>query len=128
MNAQASAVAVPRDWRCVALDVTAMCSLPAGSPIKQVFDVCFYDATERTFCCEATPSFHLRGLYVSVVLHDWADPDSPSVCEARDALETSGVEDSYMHCSNVKDLPNVAFGEDAEEEDVREYWQGNCPF
>lgn len=117
---------IPHDWRCIALDVTAYCNLPETSPIAKVFDVCFYDANERTYYCEATPSYFLRGLYVATELKPGADADAAE--SIRMDIESAGVEDSCMHCSDVDRMESKAFGEDAEEEDVREYWQGNCPF
>lgn len=118
-------------WKAVAVNDTAAFNLdPEDAPhIYRIWSVYFYDADERTHLCEATPSYHLRGLYTTVEFF-------VGVCEEvreriYDRYTQEGVEDTYMHCSTVERFHNVEYGpvdDDTTEDDVREHWQGNHPF
>lgn len=130
---------VKPDWWCVAIDETRHWNIDeADKPfIERIVGIYFYDAREYTYCCEITPSHHLRYVQDSIFFKS----DTPD--EKRDELinkyETYNGEDCYMHVSTVKGIGDEwkrHFGEvddphverDEQEDYVREYYQGNCPF
>jgi hypothetical protein len=125
---------IPHDWRAVGMDSTfAYIIAEEDRPyVKRIIDVFFYDKNEHTYVCELTPSYFLRHLYTFI---EWAD--GPEVSAGKqDELDNrychEPTDDTYMHCSDVDRLTEFVAtlpdsGNDTEDE-VREHWQGNCPF
>ena len=137
---------IPPDWRAIVFDETDHWFLCESAPfVASMIGVYIYDANSRVYLCEVTPSYQLIYLYSDVIFRDvlWG-PFSDSLREeVRDALlySVSGMEDMthYRHVSDVDLVPaenKVAYGpvddwselKDRGEEQVREYFQGNCPF
>ena len=118
------------DWRTVALDVTGHCDFSEGDRdyVKGIYDVYMYDHNERTFCCELTPSYYLVHLYTTIVFVDnIRDATRERLDETYCHIPT---DDCYMHVSSVERIKVgvASYGQDATEEEAREYWQGNPVF
>jgi hypothetical protein len=122
---------IKSDWRAVGIDVTAHYSVAEEDKphVKRIIDVFFYDRNEHTHLCEATPSYFLRYLYTTIEYAEGVFFNE----DLRERLDQEYAhcytEDSYMHVSDVDRITELAavYGEEATEEEVREYWQGNCP-
>ena len=132
---QQTASVVP-EWRAVQFDETHHWNIPGHLRpfVRRMLGVYFYNANEVTHCCELTPSYYLRGLQNDVECVD----DTPDAIrdELSELALSEPCEDCYVHCHVVDRKPFAAFlgsvgtdGEDepVSEDDVREYWQGNCP-
>lgn len=133
---------VSDDWYAVEFDETHHWNLPDefAPYVERVMGVYFYDATERTFCGEIAPSHYMRFLYNYIVL----SPDTPEdpyylLPESFDNDYAHKGDDFYMYVYAVNEIPSTrkkrygatdpdCEGEDAREAEVREYFQGNCPF
>lgn len=94
---------VPPKIMAAAVDNSICMSDTLRSEVKSVKEIYLYDETERTFCCESTPSFFLR--WVDVVL-EYADNVSDERKDEiydtfRDVYMTSDP-DIYMHVSAVE--------------------------
>ena len=129
---------LPRDIVAVALNETRHYLIdPADKPyIDRILGVYILDRSERTHCCEITPSYSLEHVYDTVV----ASFDCPD--DIRERLDERyahlGGDDIYVHCSVIDALPadriRVWRGDDPIESDdeamehAREHFQGNCPF
>lgn len=126
--------AIPHDWRAVGLDVTQHYNLQDEDRphVTRIIDVFFYDRNEHTHLCELAPSYYLRHLYTVIVSPDETPDDVRDRLDGRYANEPT--DDCYMHVSDVDRLTDLtaSYGDSdedkaADEETVREYWQGNCP-
>lgn len=116
------------DFRAVAVDVSEYYrDLPIE--VEKILDVYVYDANTNVYVCSLTPSREMHHVYTTVqVVDDTSD-------ERRDELEQAfGYGDTepviYMG-TEVDRLPFVAYrtaDADTSIDDVREYFQGNCPF
>ena len=69
--------------------------------VAKVFGTYIFDRTERTFCCEATPSYFLRYLRSDP---EWTeDPDEEERGSADITLiEAEEDSDHYRHCRDVE--------------------------
>ena len=126
------------DWQAVKLDVTKLYNIEEKDKpfIKSINDVFMYDKNTHTFCCEATPSYFLIHLYTFVEFNeeDLLGPANKVV--ERDGIEQrycyEHTDDCYMHAHEVDNLPGrdkTNYSKTFEdEEDAREYMQGNYPF
>jgi len=120
------------EFRYVRIDETKfwneklLAELGIGTKIIATY---IFDASERTFCCELTPSYHL--LYAGTELQpgrkltdeEWEHYDMV----IREA-ECENENDHYRHCHSVKDSHPVpeAHGSPYETiEDVIEEYQGS---
>lgn len=113
---------------CLAEEVTGHLTEDARKKAGRCFSTYWYDASERTFLCESTPSFSLAPIgYES----------EHQVDDELDA-ELSAVDQQYMHCRTVDGMPatqkTVSFFArvecDSDEEffeEVAEHFQGNPP-
>lgn len=129
---------VKPDWYAAAIDETAHYTIEEEDKpfIERIVGVYFFDRNEYTHCCEVTPSHYLRYLSDSVRCKD----DTPDDVRERiyELYEHCGGEDCYMHVSSVDRIPEKfkhhygepqdADAEDRGEGEVREHFQGNCPF
>jgi hypothetical protein len=138
------------DWYAVVFNETAYCNLQESSPfIEKMISVYIYNANSVTHLCEITPSYFLAHVYDDVVFKDEAFAGMPEA-EAEEKREEicdkllhgpgSGVDqDTYMHVSAVDAIPadrknhygtprKTEADEGDGEDEVREYYQGNCPF
>lgn len=102
--------------------------------IREIRSVYCYNPESCTHLCELTPSYDLRYLHTYIV---WEQDPSEEVQERLEMKYTLGPgnEDTYMHCSDVrqfaKDHPayhKEHGGEYETIEDACEYLQGNWPF
>lgn len=95
--------------------------------IKEIRSVYMYNPESSTHCAEITPSHYLEYLYTYLI----CDIDTPD--NVQDELDErychENGEDIYMHCADVRKLPNIKeCGEFETMEEAREYLCGNCPF
>jgi len=96
--------AVKRQWASILI--------PPGDAkfIKGIFSVFVYNASELTHLCELTPSYDLRHCYTTVELNgkhtpSISDDEIDKMCER---YEVPGDDmDIYLHCNDVRALPNV---------------------
>lgn len=120
------------EWRAVSFDHTRFFNIQEEDKpfIEKILGVYFYDATERTFCCEITPSRFLHFLYYTVhMVLDTPEEVANRISE-RYEFERDEEGGFYMHCSAADSLPFIPYGEadeDTNEEVVREHWQSNYP-
>ncbi len=126
---------ITSDFWAVPIDVTQYYNIADSDRphIKKIVDVFIYDRNERTYCCEITPSYYLIYLYTTI---EFADPDISE--DVRDSIQQAyccyeSTDDCYMHCSNVERIKGQVQYDSSgkyeqDEETVREYWQGNCPY
>jgi len=133
---------VADDWYAAQFNETRGWNLPVEYRpyVERIMGVYFYDATERTYCCEITPSYCLRFLYNYVVFtSDTPDDVREELSERFSNDFAHDGEDLYMHCRAVDGIPSSrkrhygATSPDCEDEsdrqdEVREHYQGNCPF
>lgn len=121
---------IPHDWRAVGHDVTRHYNIsPEDAPhVEKIVDVFFYDRNEYTYLCELTPSYYLRYLYSFVSCKDDTSDDVRDRIDDRYGYVHEPTDSVYVHVADVDPLPSVAYGQEATEEEVREYWQSNCPF
>lgn len=116
------------DFHAVALDETRYCRIDAADApyIDRIFGVYVYDAAEYTYCCELMPSHWLEPVYTTV----HCKPDTPD--DIREALQEKyahcGMDGYYMHVRSVPTTERVRYGKADSIDDVREYYQGNCPW
>lgn len=116
-----------KDWRAVAVDETAHYQIDEEDRpfVEKILGVYLYDATERTFCCELTPSYYLRHVYDEVIVPlGTPDEDRNRVQEKYAYL---GGEDCYVWCSRVSQFATKQFG-DGEFDEVVQEVQGNPPW
>jgi len=142
---------LPIDARVIALNETEFYALPDEHKpyIRAIRGVYLYDANQRTYCCELTPSYFLIFLYNSVLLTEEGQALNDEAKEALyDVYETENSgEDCYMHVADVDRLEKAAsaglgdyyaYGatevsyEDSDYDDqiegLREHFCGNPPF
>lgn len=133
---------VKPDWQSIYLDETRYWNLAdADKPlIEKMIGVYVYDRNSVTYCCEVTPSYAMIHLYNSAwVGVDCTDEDRKRIhSDYVDAAMGSDDDVRYMHARDVDRIPDSqrkSYGElsdadadDRGEAEVREYWQGNCPF
>lgn len=121
---------VPHDWRAVGLDVTSHYHIDDEDKpyVERIIDTFFYDRTEHTHLCEMTPSYFLRYLSTFIVSKENTPEHVREHLDQKYCYEPT--EDSYVHVSDVDRITEftATYGEDADEETVREYWSGNTPF
>jgi len=85
-----------------------------------------FDATERTYCCEITPSYFMRYVNTEVVgsNYDFNDEEWNEINDIIFEGEYQSDNDHYRHCSSVKD--SILFDTNAEEiEEAIEEFQAN---
>jgi hypothetical protein len=120
---------VPRDIRCVKIDVTYMCeNLPPK--VKRVVDVYVCDVSSRTFICSAQPMAHMVGVRCDFETEpNLTEEETEVISESEfDAI----AEDTYMDWSRVKEMPFVRFEDDPDDTDeaameaARERFRGDC--
>lgn len=124
---------VPRKWTAVRVDVTGHCGEEFVARCGgKVYEVCLYDANERTYCCEVTPSYCLYP--VDLTAGSLPEEDAArerlfeELLDARHELEDV----CYMHCSDVDRLPEEdkveqeGLERDAPFDDVHEHYH-QCP-
>ena len=105
----------------------------------KIFSTYLFDAGQRTYCCEITPSYDLRHLFSTPLVDD----ENGTVEEVLREGEAGNDNDGYYHCNAIdRDLGNTLVhdfgvelvdddGDIAETreslmEDYREWSQGNC--
>lgn len=117
----------PHDFRAVVFDETRFFTVDPedAADVERIESTYVLDASERTFCCESTPSFWLEYLQTGVVCR--ADVGEERRGELDEKYAHLGGEGCYMHCSSVEDLPCVK-GDFSSMDEAREHWQGNWPF
>lgn len=111
--------------------------------VDKVMSVYFFDKSKHVHCCSWTPSYELNHLEDVIWFKDNCPEDLKDEFEQKYCYgDTPHVE--YMNVSEVDNIPNerrdhynndpekVFFPEDYTDEeadnDVRDYYQGNCPF
>lgn len=118
------------DFYAVAIDETRYYQIEAtdATHIECILGVYVYDASERTYCCELTPSHWLEPVYVAV--HCKLDTPDDVRERIQEKYEFAGtLEGFYMHASKVAGLPlRKHYGEGESIDEVREHYQGNCPW
>jgi hypothetical protein len=117
------------DIRLVAIDETSYWRDDIAQAAGQLWGVYVYDAHDRTYCCELTPSRLLVRVYTATresVSEDVYDLILEGNCESDSHF--------YMHVSAVEKLIEIGRWEhDPDEsskdnlESAREWWQGNPP-
>ena len=132
-----SETVIPRDIVAVWMDETRFYNLAAEDApfIERIIGVYILDRSERTYCCEVTPSYLLHHVYDVVTTYE-ETPD-----EVRERLweeyALNGGDDIYVHCSVINALPPeriyYVWGDGANDdndamESAREHIQGNPPF
>lgn len=117
-----------RNWHVVAINDTHYWNLKEEDKpyIEKMLSVYYFDKNEITYCCEITPSYFLCGLYNTAV----CKLDTPEAVRERiyDRYEGEPCDDCYVHCSVADRMESKPYGEDEDEDVVREYWQGNHPY
>lgn len=108
--------------------------------IAAIRGIYLYDASQLTHCCELTPSYWLVHLYSTVDLTPAADKlTDEQIAELVERYELHGDQwsDCYMHCADVKRLPDrvtydardwLPFDDETREEafeGLREYYSAN---
>lgn len=79
-----------------------------------------YDATERTFCCELTPSYFLK--YVGTDIEPGRELTDQELEHFQTIILENEVDgDHYRHCNSIKDSQLVRFFADTLDEVVEEY-------
>lgn len=119
-------------WYAVEFDETILYSVaPEDAPfVKRLLGVYFFDATERTFLCEATPSYRLEHLEDYIEFVDGVDEDKREELNGKYAC-AGGGNTHYIHVRELVGCDVVHYGElgeDETEDDVRDYWSCNSPF
>jgi hypothetical protein len=96
------------DARVVALDVTANYWIDEQDRplIERIDDVFLYDKSERTHCCEWTPSYYLIYLYTSILCREAMDE------HRRDELDQKyahiATDNCYVHCHQIDVIEDQA--------------------
>ena len=96
----------PIDARVIAIDETKFYTFPAEHApyIDRILAVYLYDASERTHCCELTPSHFMIFLYHVVRLtkagESLSDEERGKLYDEYE-IENYG-EDCYMHCRDLE--------------------------
>ena len=128
------------DWWCVAIDNTRYWNIaPEDKPkIERILSVYFYDKNEYTHLAELTPSYYMRALESVVVSNiDVDDAERERLYEKYPPYE--GADNTYMHVRSVDQIADkwkYHYGAtrkhnettEEQEEEVRDYLQGNPPF
>lgn len=112
----------------VAIDETAYYSISEEDKpfIVKIWSVYIYNADERTFCCEATPSFFMEYLYSYVEYQGEASEEDHERLTVKYCYEPT--EDCYMHCWRVKGMTEQKdCGKYADMKEAREDLQSNWP-
>lgn len=126
---------MPAKWVCIAFDETKCFHIEEEDRpyIKQIDAVFYYNENELTCICSATPLYFMRALRHSVHFnYDNFEPDTEA--EIQDRISNRyeidcQPEDCYMNVSFIDRIDvsrKIYYGPtDDDEEEVREYWQGN---
>jgi hypothetical protein len=94
--------------------------------IEKICGVYAYNSEEYTYCCELTPSYHLRYLYSYLVASREIDRYLYDALHDKYCFE--GGDDMYLHCRSVKTNSTVKECGEYEDMDAAcEHLQGNCP-
>lgn len=98
------------------------------SEIKNIYTAFMLDDSERTYCCELTPSYYLDPVCTGLEVYKHVSGERQE--ELWELVCAGGVYPCYMHCSDVETLECELWkGESPEDADeAREFWQGNPPF
>lgn len=121
---------VKPDWWCVALDETRYYNIAEEDKpkIEKIVGVYIFNRSEYTHCCEIAPSYSLIHLYDAVYLTEFGEDFGDEMDEK---YAHNDSDDCYMHVADVEAIDaskKKQYGEAENEDEVREYWQGNCPF
>lgn len=103
------------NFRVVAIDETH--SFTDENLVKQcgkLSTVYFYDANERTHCCEITPSYYLMPLYI-IAENEISDEIDEELMNIHWKYNTNPI---YMHCHVVDDMKTIEAHCNAEYEET----------
>lgn len=142
MNAHLAPYAVAVDWKnpprlvFLAIEVSLEYVAPEVAKLcEAVFEVYLVDPSSRTYCCELTPSFHLR--HVTTTAWPKADASESEAEEVDEAFRYNGDDsDAYVHVWQVAGghygTPIATYTPDDPEETLEEsteyaleWYQGN---
>lgn len=98
------------DAHIVGLDEKSLYVLSAelDKYIKAVRSVYLYDKNTVTYCCELTPSYYMRQLYVYPELSDEGQKLPEDEQERIHDMFAEVCDNCYMHCSTVDRLTEEA--------------------
>lgn len=105
-------------WNAVRIDVSqyvdpAFLARCGG----KLYQVCLFDASQHTFCCEITPSYWM--LPIDLVPETYPDDEQESDALSTDLLlEICHMDAFYMHCSAVERLEARPILLDIDPEDI----------
>jgi hypothetical protein len=130
---------VKPDFYAVAIDETRFYNIDPDDSryIESIMGVYIFDANTYNYLCELTPSYHLSPVYTAVYFN--SDAYDADVVDALDSKYAHcGMDDSYVHVSDIRSLMKsnpkrvVHYGAPGDDsagiDEVREHYQGNCPF
>lgn len=144
------------DARVIALNRTCNYLIDAKHQpsIARIEEVYLYDKSQRTHCCEFTPSYYLIHLYTRVIFTPEGDQlNDHEQDEIFQTYEHEVTDNCYVHCNEIDALEEKArpqdftyhthgdpeFGNVADEYEteeafhdaamdaLREHFQANCP-
>ena len=116
-------------WTAIEIDETQYSTMPE---IKYFGTIYFFDRNLITRICSQDKHYYLMPMYQMIQFHDnVSQEDQDKITE--DLGCEIGDPDYFMECDIEKmiaDGPGCITewtGEDMTEDEIREYWQGNCP-